>query len=57
MFLKTIYEFPVKKEPNSPPWARSWAQDKSGWAARSAVLRGAVGLCRIVLEIGILYIN
>ena len=48
MFQKTIYEFPVKKEPNSSPWARSWAQDKSGWAARSAVLRGVVGLCRAI---------
>ena len=39
MFKKTIYEFPVKKEQNPPPLARSCAQDKSSWAARSAVFR------------------
>ena len=26
-------------EPNPPSWGRSWAQDKSNWAARSAVFR------------------
>ena len=31
--------FPVKKEPNSPPWGRSWEQDKSSRAAWSVVFR------------------
>ena len=35
----SIYEFPVKKEPNPPPWGRSWAQNKSSQAARSADFR------------------
>ena len=26
-------------EPNPPSWGRSWAQDKSNWAAKSAVFR------------------
>ena len=36
MFQQTIYEFPEKKEPDSPPWGRSWAQDACSRAARSA---------------------
>ena len=39
MCQQTIYEFPVKKEPNLPPWGRSWAQNKSSQAARSADFR------------------
>ena len=31
--------FLIKKEPNPPPWGRSWAQDKSSRLARSAVFR------------------
>ena len=31
--------FPVKKEPNPPPWGRSWEQDKSSRAAWSVVFR------------------
>ena len=31
--------FLLKKEPNPPPWGRSWAQDKSSRLARSAVFR------------------
>ena len=31
--------FLYKKEPNPPPWGRSWAQDKGSWAARSAIFR------------------
>ena len=37
--LETIYEFPVKKEPDPPsPWGRSWMQDARTRAARSAVI-------------------
>ena len=28
-----------KKEPDPPPWGRSWAQDACTWAARSAVFK------------------
>ena len=35
-----MYEFPVKKKgAKSSPGGRSWAQDKTSRAARSAVLR------------------
>ena len=28
MFQQTIYDFPVKKEPNPSPWGRSWAKQQ-----------------------------
>ena len=34
MSQQTIYEFPVKREPNPPPWGRSWAavfRENSKW--------------------------
>ena len=39
MFQQTIYEFPVKKGAKTSPLSRSWAQDKSSWAARQVVVR------------------
>ena len=38
MFKQTIHEFPVKKEPNPPPWGISLAQDKSSRAVRQGGL-------------------
>ena len=38
-FLPYFTMFLVKKGANPPPWGRSWAQDKSSRAARSAAFR------------------
>ena len=39
MFQQTIYEFPVKKEPDPPPWGRSWAQNACSRVAKSMAFK------------------